>query len=395
MFPLTTFQDENRLPILTLVEKAEELRISPSTIRNYLGVSMGSWREYRQGKWKLKFWDKGELVELYSNKDGDPLESNGMCARAMAYIEELIKDKKFRRETWRKTGPHLFEQACETWIQSKKKLAYGTVEARKRIVYQYLIPRFEKMDIKDITRSDLEEFKSTLEAKNLSGKTIYNIMADLRAMLRFHLDVVPRFPVCEFQRKAKRWLTEEQQNWVFEFIPPEDKPIFIFQRYSGCRPNEARGLLRKNVLRDKGIILIASVLNEHNELVERTKTKRVRPVAIIPEFEGFIKPKSLSPFLFTKFGEPYKKRTHEKIWHTAVMKAHEVYEVPIISLYPGTKHSLGMNRLKQGFHRDELQALFGHQDKKSVDDYAEYLAETLASVMRGKVIEIKKEAERK
>ncbi len=81
-----------------------ENNLSPEqNIREFLGVSMGSWREYRPGKWKLKFWFNGELIELYSNKDGDTLESSGMCARTMAYIEELIKEKRFHPKTWQKT----------------------------------------------------------------------------------------------------------------------------------------------------------------------------------------------------------------------------------------------------------------------------------------------------
>ncbi len=358
-----------------------------TSLRESMEVRMGSWRQYKPGKWKLKFWFNGELVELYTNKDGDPLESEGMCVRTMAYIEELIKDKKFRKETWKKTGPHLFERACHTWISAKKKLAYGTVSARKRIIDQYLIPRFGNMDIKDVTRSDLEEFKSSLEDKGLSGKSVYNIMAELRAMLRFHLDTVPRFPVCEYQDKAIHWLSEDQQDKVFEFIPDADRPIFTFQRYSGCRPNEARGLLRKHVIWDKGIVIIASVLNEHGDLIDRTKTKKVRVIPIIPEIERCLK--SLSLFVFTKNGQPYKKRNHERIWHNAVMKAHEAYKTPIVSMYQGTKHSLGMNRLKEGFGKDVLQALFGHRDRKSVDHYAKYLAENLSEVMRGKVVGIR------
>ena len=57
----------------------------------------------------------------------------------------------------------------------------------------------------------------------------------------------------------------------------------------------------------------------------------------------------------------------------------------MVSMYPGTKHSFGMQRLHAGFSKDILQAIFGHTDKKSTEKYAKYLAESLSSTMSGKV----------
>jgi integrase len=95
---------------------------------------------------------------------------------------------------------------------------------------------------------------------------------------------------------------------------------------------------------------------------------------------------AVSKFVFTKKGLPYIKRTHEKIWHSANLKAHKVYGVPIVSMYPGTKHSFGMQTLNQGFSKDLLQTIFGHTDKKTTERYAKYLTETLSEVMSGKII---------
>ncbi len=362
-------------------------------LKEFLGVDMGNWREYRPGKWKLKFRYEGKLQEFYSNQHDEPLESAGMCARTMAYIEELIKEKRFHPTTWRKTGPHLFERACETWIQSSRRKAYGTFSARKRIVDQYLIPHFAGMDIKDITRSHLKEFKNSLEEneKDLSGKTIRNIIGELKTMMSFHLDIVPRFPTIEVVEPTLNWLTEEQQDQVFEFFDDDDRRIFTFQRYSGRRPNEARGLLKTRILWDKKIVVINTVRNEHDELIHWTKTKRPGIVPIIPEIEWTLRSKVLSPYAFTRNGEPWKKRTHENRWKKANLLAHEKYGTPLVSMYPGTKHSLGMNRLEQGFNKYELQAVYGHASIKSVDRYAKYLAERLVPVMRGRrVIPIKK-----
>ena len=275
-----------------------------------------------------------------------------------------------------------------TWIE-RKDVSLETLETRERIANKFLIPFFGERDIREIRRIHIEEFLTHIKGQNYSDKYCYNIMGELKACLRFHAESIPKlptFPTVTFQEKPIRWLTEDQQDKIFEFIPEQDRPIFIFQRYTGCRPNEARGLLRENVHRDKGIIVISTVIDSHGVLRERTKTKKIRVLPIIPEIEDCLKPRELSRFVFTKKGMSYIKRTHEKIWHMANMKAHESYSIPMVSMYPGTKHSFGMQRLNAGFSKDVLQAIFGHSDKKSTEKYAKYLTESLSSAMSGKVI---------
>lgn len=349
---------------------------------------MGSYREFRQGKWRITFYFKGERFDVYRSKDSEPLETERQCAKTLAYIEQLIEGKEFDPAAWRTDKPFLFERAVETWIRLKN-VSSESLEARERITNRFLLPFFKGKDIREIRRIHVDEFLAKLKGQGCSDKYCYNIISELKACLRFHADSIPKlptFPTVTFQEKPIRWLTEEQQNKVFEFIPELDKPIFTFQRYTGCRPNEARGLLRENVHRDKGIIIISTVVDSHGVLRERTKTKKLRVLPIIPEIEDCLKPRELSKFVFSKKGLHYQKRTHEKIWHTANLKAHETYGVPMVSMYPGTKHSFGMQRLNAGFSKDILQAIFGHTDKKSTEKYAKYLAESLSSTMRGKVI---------
>jgi integrase len=320
--------------------------------------------------------------------DGTPLVHAKMCQRLLEHINALMDRDDFDPAAWRKDRPYLFEKAVEIWIKLKP-VSYETLEARERIAQNFLIPFFKGKDIRQIRRTNIDEFHKWLTEQGLSDKYIYNIIGELRACLRFHSESIPRlptFPVITFQEKPIQWLTQNQQDKVFDFIPEQDRPIFTFQRFMGCRPNEARGLLRENIHRDKGIIVISTVIDSKGVLRYRTNTKRMRVLPIVPEIEDCLKLREVSRFVFTKKGMPYVKRTHEKIWHTANLKAHEAYGVPIVSMYPGTKHSFGMNRLKDGFSKDILQAIFGHVDKKSTERYAKYLTESLAPAIRGKVI---------
>jgi integrase len=159
-----------------------------------------------------------------------------------------------------------------------------------------------------------------------------------------------------------------------------DRPIFDFMRYTGCRPNEARGLLRESVHHDQGYITISTVLDSKGELVERTKTKRVRILPIIPEITAAITPREATRFVFTRGGVPYRKRVLERIWNNACGKAGVK-----INLYNGLKHSFGMQRLNQGFSLDSIAAVMGHTSTKTTSRYAQYLADKLSPVMSGLV----------
>jgi integrase len=376
---------DNGLAFDCLTPESENDRLP---LKILLGVNMGSYRKFRDGRWRVTFYYKGERFDVYRNRDGEPLETERQCLKTLAHIEELIEGKEFDPAAWRKDKPFVFERAAETWIKLKS-VSYETLESRERITYKYLIPFFKGKDIREIRRIHIDEFLSKLKEQRFSDKYCYNIIGELKACLRFHTDSIPKlptFPTVTFQEKPIRWLTEDQQDKVFEFIPEADKAIFTFQRYTGCRPNEARGLLRENVYRDKGIIVISTVIDSRGVLREKTKTKRIRPLPIIPEIEDCLKPREVSRFVFSKKGLPYVKRTHEKIWHTANIKANEEYGVPIVSMYPGTKHSFGMQRLNAGFSKDILQSIFGHVDKRSTEKYAKYLTENLSPVMRGKMI---------
>ncbi len=62
-------------------------------LKTLLGVGMGSYREFRPGRWRITFYYEGERFDVYRNRDGDPLETERQCAKTLAHIEQLIAGK--------------------------------------------------------------------------------------------------------------------------------------------------------------------------------------------------------------------------------------------------------------------------------------------------------------
>jgi integrase len=289
---------------------------------------------------------------------------------------------------FKKKKPTKFNVAVETWI-TLSTCSIEWIRARERIANKYLIPFFGTMNLEDIEEGHLQQFHAELKQKGLGEKYIYNIFGELKALFhrnRRSIPFLPDFPQIKFQDPVIRYLTSKQQDEVFESIPEIDRPIFTFMRYTGCRPNEARGLLRDNVFlrADPPYLVLSTVLGGNGQLKQNTKTRKVKPLPIIPEIEMAIKPKEVTRFIFTKRGRPYSKKMVGKIWNKANLEANQKYGTPIVHLYQGTKHSFGCQRLNAGFSLDEIAAVMGHTDKRTTLKYAKYQVSKLGDVMRGK-----------
>jgi integrase len=375
-----------------LTSISESDRISP--VNNaWGGIDMRARAdEYRQGRWRVRAFGE-QIYSIEIRGAWIPLTSREMADHLCREIDISGSNPGFDIEEFKSTRDKTFymEQAVNSWVNSST-CSLDTLQPRER--YAEIFKTYWRgWDIRDITSSHIQNFYLSVKnqtcktGKPYSPKTLKNMIGELRGLFFFHSDSIvkmPRFPEITVQDPVIRWLTENQQEEVFEFIPSAHRPIFTLQRYTACRPNEARGLLKENVYRDKGIFVLATVYG-NTGLKTNTKTKSVRPLSIIPEIEEALKPRDATRFVFTINGHPYSRRTHEKIWVTANRKANEMYGTPVVTMYQGTKHSFGCQRLNQGFNKDEIRAVMGHTDSKTTERYAKYMTSTLENVMRGKV----------
>jgi integrase len=359
----------------------------PTSSEEEVGKVRGSIREYRKGHFQVYFSYKGEKFFLYKYLDGTPLVHVFHARRLLEHINSLIDSHKFDPTEWRADKPFLFEKAIEIWIDLSE-CSPEWLQRRESIARRILIPHFKSQDVREIRKIHIDQFYKELKKHDYSPKYLYNVMGELKAFFNFIRESIPKvpgFPKIGYQQPPIRWLSGEQQNQVFEFIPDRHKPIFIFMRYTGCRPGEAAGLLRKNVFiqHNPPYFILASVIGEKGQLKENTKTKLARPLPVIAELIDVMKPKYVTPFIFSHHGRQYTVQRLYKIWKYASEKAGKKYGTPVINLYNGLKHSFGCQRLNQGFTLGEIQAVMGHTDARTTKRYSNYLTEKLTSVMRG------------
>lgn len=357
------------------------------------GWSMDGAVYRHRDKFRVYFSWEGKPYWVYRYTDGSPLYDRRQAERVLETIRaEIDKAKRdhvpFDPTKWAGRKPFEFGEAADLWVQLSDVCDEVRYE-RKRLVEKIFLPYWKDIDIRDISDMAVKQFLKHLKDQNYSAKYVKNIMSELRTMLLFHLKrKAPDFPVVRVQEARIRWINEQQQDTVFEFIPGQDRPIFDFMRYTGCRPNEACGLWREDIDWSNREIIFQRAMGRKAGMVKpRTKTGRVKVVPIIPELENALKPKHLYRFVFMSIRQgnliPYSKRILERVWDLANKQATDKYGTPRINLYNGLKHSLGCQRINQGFTREAIKQLMGHTTDRASERYAQYSKASLADVMRG------------
>ena len=337
---------------------------------------------YNRKGFQLHFWDKAtkRVVFLQKGPDGKPFLTENDCLMAAYQLMDGYKPK-----SWGKDRSYRFEVAVASWVASSN-ISLDWKMQRQQIARRFFMPHFGKMDIRDVKTAHIQSLHSKLLTKGYGSKYIKNVMGELKNLFNFHrkaLKEMPDFPKITVQEPVIKWLTEEEQNKVFKYIPPSDKPIFEAMRYYGLRTNEAGGLLRENVFldHDPPYFAVATTLAATDGQIKSvTKTKRIRTLPIIPETRAIFEAQGDSPLVFNKNGA-YTNRRLNRIWNKAIKDS----GVQKINLYNGVRHSFACQRLNQGYSMEEVRVILGHTTSKTTQRYGAYTLQSLQDIIRGKI----------
>ena len=352
------------------------------------GMEGVGYEEYKPGHWRVRISFNGKRYDIYRDEAGKPLRAEFYAQKLVFYLNGLIAQKKFIPDQWRKSSPFSLDSALDTWLKN------CTASEDTRKTYQYSVdrwikPYWGKFDIREIQSIHVQNFNAHLMKQSIGDKTRKNIVDVLFACLNYHYEIIPKIPKrpdIRYQVPGIRWLRFEDQEKIFNEIRGEDRPIFDFMRFTGCRPNEACGLQRSSVFLSDGYLILDKTIGEvPRTLKKNTKTRIAKPLPIIPEIEEALKPKHLGAYVFMRSYRneliPYNRHILERIWSKACESAGIK-----IGMYQGLKHSFGCQRLNAGFPMEAIRDIMGHTSTKTTERYAKYALDSLARVMKGKVI---------
>ena len=336
-------------------------------------------KEYRQGRFRLRVYWKGQRIQIYRNKRGEILEGKLQAFKAAVQMDQEIQDKVFDPSEWSKAKPFLLKNAFEVF-QKAKQCQEEWRYARARAYRNHIGPEIGEMDIRELTTVHVNQFHGHLIQQGLKDKTIKNILGILHSVLSFNRvgDRI-KWPTIEVQREPVKWLTVEQQGAVIQYLEEVDKPIFRFLQITGCRPSEACALQREDVEWEKGIITVQRSMGLRRRVIPFTKTRHMKiiPLSVFQETLSILKSREVTPFLFSKGGRPYHKQRLQRAWIKANRIAREAHGIPMIHVKNAFRHSMASQLINAGVPIEAISKMLGHRSIKMTESiYANILPET-------------------
>jgi integrase len=226
-----------------------------------------------------------------------------------------------------------------------------------------------------------------LSIEGLSQKTLHNILSVLKKLFRdAHeeevIQAVPNFPkMGPIPEPATVWADEEQQDFIFSYLEPNDFYFVFFLATHGVRPGEARALIHSDLDLKRGTVTVRRAFSG-TELRPFTKTKRVR---VLPLDASWLElynqqPTPLDPdsFVFTRNGKPFSMTWASKKWREAADKA----GFPNLNLYQATRHSLASQAVSRGESLYSVSKFLGHTNTTQTERYSHLNTSALQKIQR-------------
>lgn len=347
---------------------------------------------------------KGERLRLFCGLDGNPLYSKRQADRLLERIRSEIENDSFNPKNYikRELKALRLDEYATKWLRRQERrleageISHGYMREIKATVKNHLIPHLGGKDIRTLNKGHLDDFLLELTVGPKSKK---NILGVLRAIFTDAVDredllKVPKFPKVNVPDPVVRWIDAEAQDAILAQIKdPMWKAYFTFLVHMGCRPSEARALRWEDVDFERGEwgVLTIRAGMDMNHYRPTTKEKDVRILPLAQEAADALRtiPRGLG-YVFHLNGRPFTIQRVQKWWRRAATAAGID-----ITLYNGTKHSMGCRARLEGVPLDVIQDWFGHKSAASTRRYAKIQLGAMTVMHRQeKVVELKKRVKR-
>jgi integrase len=335
----------------------------------------------------------GKRPQIYSGKDGQPLDSYQRALNLLSTIQYEIDNRNFDPSKYVKADLEKFwasELLTRFFEQKRKSIAPSYITAYRTHVNRHK-EFFKLKDVREIRKIDIKNYIEYLETtQNIGPKTLKNTADNFKTFMYWLknelevLDRVPSFPIIDVKRYEYTWFSAEDQIRILEHIEEDDRPIIAFLMLHGCRPGEGRALKVKNINIERKSIMINSTFSG-KEIRDRRKGRGARDleIPIHPEMlEYFYGRANNHPeaFVFTnpKKGTYYSRYAIERIWQRVREKANLPKRV---RLYDATRHSLGSQLANSGESVYKINKILGHSTLRMTEKYLHKDIESLRSML--------------
>jgi len=273
-----------------------------------------------------------------------------------------------------------FGQVVKEWAKiHSKNVKYTTWRDYRSAMNTHVLPAFKDKPIRDITYSDVVNFRSDLDC---GSKRTNNILVPMRSVFKMadingYVDenVMLKIDNLSVEQPDINPFTHEQVLMILDAVDPHYRPYSAVRFYTGMRAGEIDGLAWSDYKEDmkpepKLHINKAYVYGREG----KTKTKKSKRYidCLPPVLEALTEQRLLTgkgKYIFlTKDGQRMNPDHYrDAVWKPALKKAGLEYRPPI-----QTRHSFATMMLSEGEDLGWVQNMMGHASLQMI--YTRYYA---------------------
>jgi len=382
---------------------AHPARVSPA-VRWALVAKLGRIRSRKRGKDGVRefYLDFRPAGRVWTNR-GIRMTDRATAERLLEKIREQVAEDVSLEEVLARYQPasapaNLVPTWLQRWIDLRRReMAAGSLSPNfVRELERLAAPGghfsfFDRVSIHEVTYGLLEDWSLWLADRKQSPKSRRNFLGYMRSFLRWlelrgEIPKAPRVPSVRVEEHEPRILSVADQDLILSHIPEDDRGIFLALAHLGLRPGEARALqvadYRDGWLHVDKAAKSKSVSAE----IRGTKTGKPKRLPVSEELAEWIERHvdpagrfSAAPlFPNPRTGRMWPHKALGRVWSRALEDA----ELPHISLYEGTKHTMATDAIRRGVPERALQRFLGHASVQSTRRYARLADNALIEVLR-------------
>src|SRR5574344_595146 len=169
--------------------------------------------------------DENEVINFLEKSKN--IKQSGKYFEYMEFPKTVDKFKIIDKNIKCESSEITVIEACKTFLKLKKNtLSHMSYQTYKTFTYAKIIPYFSKYKLKNITITDIQNFKDLMIKNNVSERKIKNILTLLNQIIKHFQNkgIIPRSCVFEVKRLEKipkreiQILTAEQLAKLFKIV---------------------------------------------------------------------------------------------------------------------------------------------------------------------------------
>lgn len=237
------------------------------------------------------------------------------------------------------------DEFAEIWLQENEvRWRKATVTYMHQHTYLYILPKFGKRVVSEITRAEILSFRSDLakvpglKGKPLSARTINAHMSVLKTLLgeaaaRYQfMSPVERIPSLKIKRSDVQPFSLVEVQQVINAMPRLYKNYVSFRFFTGLRTAEADGLRWEDIDWDRKQILVRTSAAEDGEIKNDGSYRHISMSGLV--YDALVRQKDetkqVGDLVFcSRDGGPFDSANFNKrIWKKALVSLGLAYRCP-------------------------------------------------------------------